>query len=286
MASRCAPLAYLRQCAREREWEGVPSVTQLLNGTRFSWFKIKKDYAIEPDDRAFMIIGSAGHAVLESAGEEEARIITEKEIALDGVKGTLDMIEIDSKSGKKFARLVSYKIVGSYKAALVMGIYTEKVPVVLANGDPLIVRGRQKFDTVVKCDPERADLEEYALQDNFYRLAWDAANKIKVKEMKLFLIVRDGKTRLSVDRGIPRNTYYTDMPFLKDIEVLTYFASKKSSLLQHLEADTVPPLCNDRETWHGRRCAEYCEVRDHCLAVGDNPHLQEVNNAEAAETNP
>jgi hypothetical protein len=63
--NRCKALPFLRKCSRQREWEGEPSTTQLLIGTREAWLKITRVYFINPDDRAFSILGTNAHSVLE-----------------------------------------------------------------------------------------------------------------------------------------------------------------------------------------------------------------------------
>ena len=31
-----------------------------------------------------------------------------------------------------------------------------------------------------------------------------------------------------------------------------------------LDKKFLPQLCNSRERWHGRKCAEYCDVAENC----------------------
>ena len=70
LPERCEPLPYLHLAAAEREWTGIPSTTQLLNGTMMSFLKITKPYTIDPDDMAFAIHGTIAHTQLEEKAKE------------------------------------------------------------------------------------------------------------------------------------------------------------------------------------------------------------------------
>ena len=64
MGRRCVSRSTL-QVSVDRKWDGVPHVTQLLNGTMMEYLKIKHDYYIDPQDRAFALLGSTHHKLLE-----------------------------------------------------------------------------------------------------------------------------------------------------------------------------------------------------------------------------
>lgn len=62
---RCQHIAFLRQAAQQRVWKGTPSVTQLQNPTLQAYLEITNDYAAEPGDNVYAILGTAVHTLLE-----------------------------------------------------------------------------------------------------------------------------------------------------------------------------------------------------------------------------
>ena len=60
MDQRCLTKPTLVLISRERDWNGVPSTTQLLNGTMLEYLKLTKPYAVDPDSRAFMLSRARG----------------------------------------------------------------------------------------------------------------------------------------------------------------------------------------------------------------------------------
>jgi len=54
MDERCLTLPTLALISEEREWKGIPSTTQLLNGTMMDFLKLTPPYVVDPDKRAFM----------------------------------------------------------------------------------------------------------------------------------------------------------------------------------------------------------------------------------------
>jgi len=111
MGERCASRSFLMMAGKDRPWNGRPSCTQLISGTLHSFLKIKHDYATFPDSRAFMVLGTRGHKVLEDAGSGDD--ISELELKFqDGdISGIADGIE--TEKGKRV--LYDTKTTGSYK---------------------------------------------------------------------------------------------------------------------------------------------------------------------------
>lgn len=62
---RCNHISFLRQAAKVRKWTGTPSVTQLMNGTLQSYLEITNNFASEPDNHVYAILGTAVHTLLE-----------------------------------------------------------------------------------------------------------------------------------------------------------------------------------------------------------------------------
>ena len=92
MGERCLTLPTLKLISKEREWNGVASTTQLLDGTMSAYLKLTKDYAVDPDSRAFMLQGTKHHKELEIVAKE---LGLPAEIPLSGDRDIFDLIEPD-----------------------------------------------------------------------------------------------------------------------------------------------------------------------------------------------
>ena len=119
MGNRCASRVYLKLAASDRLWTGRPSTTMLIAGTLQQFLKLTNDYAIRPDSRAFMIVGTKGHAALEAQGDEYSML----EERFDGedvdITGIADIME--SENGRNI--LIDTKVSGSFKIAKALGFY-------------------------------------------------------------------------------------------------------------------------------------------------------------------
>jgi len=82
--------------------------------------------------------------------------------------------------------------------------------------------------------------------------------------MKLQMNVRDAGTMSALSRGVDKNIYFVDIPFVDNDKIVSYFTDKRDALLKHLEDKTIPRRCNDEESWQGKKCEKYCEVRTLC----------------------
>ena len=67
--------------------------------------------------------------------------------------------------------------------------------------------------------------------------------------------------------GVKKNIYFVDIPFVDNEIILPYFTEKRDRLVEHLASRTIPGKCNEEETWNGKKCEKYCEVRTLC------PHI-------------
>lgn len=258
MGRRCCSKGYARFAAEERAWSGKPSCTQLLRGTRESYLRIKKGYEISPDDQVWAIIGRGSHASLEPHGEG-----SEVGMEFMGITGIPDNYEDDV--------LEDYKVWGSYKVMLILGYEAEKIPDTDEFGNVARYKsgekkGQVKTRNIWNINPDKAEEErwEVNLQLNFYRMMIEAQPvKNVVKEMYLEVFVRDGNTVSAMTRNIDRPRYYIPIKRLPDDYVMQYFEKKRDALLHALKTDTMPPICDDRERWNGRKC-DYCPVAKDC----------------------
>jgi hypothetical protein len=96
-----------------------------------------------------------------------------------------------------------------------------------------------------------------------YRLMLEDSG-FPIKKMFLDIAVRDGGIQAAVSRGVTKNAYLIEVPYLPDDDVLAYFLPKRDALLWHLQTETLPAECSGDKTWDGRKCLQYCDTRDSC----------------------
>ena len=116
MDRRCVTKATLRAIGQQREWKGVPSVTQLLNGTCQSWLQINNENPLEIYDSIYRIHGTAVHYYLESFTPDTSK--AEIKLELNGITGICDLVEYENDE----VILYDYKNYGSYKVMKCLGL--------------------------------------------------------------------------------------------------------------------------------------------------------------------
>jgi hypothetical protein len=254
---RCATRNYLKLASREREWRGVPSTTQLIQGTLCAFLKISKPYDITPDSRAFMINGTMAHAKLETQGDEISKV--EEVFAEEQVSGIADIIE--EECGR--VTLWDYKTSGSFKVGKALGWKVVEVESdeVYKSGKK---KGQKKTIKELRQDKAYVDVREWELQLNFYRLLAQKKLGKKIDALKVQVIVRDGGTYIARGRGIVRNLYVIEIPIIRDEEIEGYFEKKRKDLLKALKQGYWKEICSKEENWDGLKCKRYCEVAGYC----------------------
>jgi len=236
----------LRIISNDREWTGNPSTTQLLNGTMMEFLKITREYASDPQRRAFMLSGIKYHLALESMAKEMG---LPAEIALgpDG-HDIFDLLEPCDGGWS----LTDNKDWGSYRVVRALGI--TKI-------------GKGKDATFIT-KPEEADVFNEELQLNNYRIMLEKKG-ITIVNMQLQVKVRDGGLQVAATRGIDFNIKLIPIRRLPDEDVLMYFNAKKQKLLNALKdyetnPNFFPEICNAVESWENRRCQGHCDVAEFC----------------------
>ena len=269
---RCRPLSYIRVCLAERIWDGTPSVTQLINGTRFAYLKITEDYSEKIGAGVFKVLGTSAHAALD---DEDGVSFVEEKFTHDMISGTADRIE-EQPNGEMW--LIDHKVVGSYKVSKALGMVRVREQVKDENGNQEYYKsgakkGQPKERWAYVLDITQADRRDWTLQLNYYRIMVEAQTGYKISRLKIHAIVRDGGTMAARQRMVDQNDYYMDIDILPNDTVIAYFRFKRDKLLSALETKTLPAPCTKEECWDGRKCAnpDYCPVRDKCLEHGDNP---------------
>tara|TARA_R100000149_G_C5871079_1_gene135062 strand:- start:584 stop:1453 length:870 start_codon:yes stop_codon:yes gene_type:complete len=264
MSERCMSVATLKAMAEQRPNDRPPSTTELLSGTCESYLKRTEDYFIDPQERAFAIMGTIHHLNLEHNDLPEDKYLQEQKLEGFNITGILDFYDVETKT------LIDYKNTGSFKAAKVLGLAHRLVP------DPLGSKYKRsgkwgKAGTIKKVkefyeDENLKDFGDWGFQVNMYRYLLEQQGH-EVEHMKLQMNVRDAGTYSAKDRGVSRNIYFVDIPFIDNDILIPYFIDKRDRLLQHLSEKTLPEKCSDKETWEGNKCRNYCEVRHLC------PHI-------------
>jgi len=247
--------------AKEREWNGVPSTTQLLNGTMYEFLKLTQPYVVDPDSRAFMLAGTKHHQSLEEIGKE---LNLPAEIPLNVDRDIFDLLEPENGN----LVLTDYKLWGSYRVAKALGIVEiGKKPdpsgEVYKRSGTWGQAGTPKMVTMFQSMPQEADVFNEELQLNRYRIMLEELG-ISISKMQLQVTVRDGGLAIASGRGIARNIYRIPIQRLKTEKVIEYFRMKEQDLSMALSINHWNVPCNERECWEGARCKGYCEVARYC----------------------
>jgi hypothetical protein len=205
-----------------------------------------------------MVHGSVGHAKLEAAGDEYSLLEEKFEGDDTDITGIADILEIESGH----LILADTKTSGSFKVAKALGFYVDDEPTgeFYKSGKR---KGEEKTRKILKRDDSRIDRWEWELQLNKYRMEFEKRG-FKPDELKIQCIVRDGNTYIARSRGVFRNIYYFNIPFLPDAEVVAYFDYKKKALLSALKQGYWNEICTAKENWDGLKCRNYCEVAEFC----------------------
>lgn len=272
---RCLTKPTLMKLAQVREWKGVPSVTQLLNGTYQSFLRINYDYAESPDKMAYRLLGTSVHAGLEDI-EDESMMIESSNIGSDGISGTSDLVETEGD----WNILTDYKTSGSYKVAKALGayqvcedsaieVYKQKTVVTVDGVKVTRLKGEPKIVKKWKFDLRKQDCKDWILQLNKYRIDIEESTDIKIDEMRIQAIIRDGGTINAKNNGLEKNIYLIQIPFMDDKIVQSYFFEKKRDLMDALDKGDWDYKCTEEETWNGIKCERFCEVSEFCKFMED-----------------
>jgi len=193
--------------------------------------KITEDYALDPDDHAYAVLGTRHHERLQTVADKLG-MVAEKKLSGE-ISGILDLIEPDEQQPGSFV-LIDYKTWGSFKIAKAKGLKGEDL-----------------------------DIDQVALQLNNYRIMVEPLG-FPVSRIKVQATCRDGNTQNARGNGIRRNLHMIDVPILEDNYVQSYFHTRAEALIKAIETHTMPKMCSTSENWDGRRCKNYCEVLEFC----------------------
>lgn len=231
-SGRCLSLPTLTEIASTRPWEGIPSTTQLLNPTRIEYLKILKDYALNPFDRAFALLGTRHHRMLDVVAKR-LEMISEKKLT-GKISGILDLLEPDELCPESF-KLIDYKTWGAYS-----------LKKLLTNSSRI---GDEGWNAKYQLNRYRLEVEKVGFP---------------ISRMFLQCTVRDGGTRMAMQQGIEKKMYFIKIAHVDDGIITRYFNEKSHALLTALANKILPPMCSYDERWGNHRCTRFCEVASFC----------------------
>ncbi len=209
---RCLSLPTLYEVGKSREWKGLPSTTQLLNPTRASYLQIIKDYAIDPFEQAFSLLGIRHHKRLEVVAKKLEGLISEQQFTNEINSGMLDLLEPDELYPDCW-KMTDYKTWGAYSVAKILGI--------AENGE--------------------YERRQTQLQLNDYRIKAESLG-LKISRLFVQACVRDGGTKSAYQQKIDFRMRLIPIDKLPDEEVIDYFHHKQQALLSSLENKSLPEL--------------------------------------------
>ena len=256
-------LPTLLHMSSQRDPKRKPSTTELLNGTCQAYLQRTTDYYNDPQGSAFSLAGTLHHLKLEGAADSIEYLNAEIPLEYFDITGIVDLYDSKNKT------LTDYKNVGSYKISQLLGIQNYKTdhPVdVYQKSGSWGRKGTPKKVKVFYNDPETADFGDWGWQLNFYRLLLEK-NGHPVDKMFIQASVRDGGVQVATSRGVNKNIYLVEVPFIHDDHLIERFFKKRDALVHALENNELPDMCTEEETWGGNKCKNYCEVRENCPYV-------------------
>jgi len=252
-------LPTLKYMSMQRAPDRKPSTTELLTGTCEAYLKRTKDYYIDPQEHAFSLVGSLHHKKLEDSTDG----VLESEMELEDfdITGITDLYDPETRT------LVDYKNSGSYKVAKVLGM--EYYLIDDPSGATYKRSGRwgkvgesKKVKQWI-ANPDKANLEEWGWQLNWYRYMLEKSGK-PVDHVFVQITVRDGGLQVARERGVDKNIYLIEVPKIHEENLLDKFIPKRDALIEALKTEIPPDKCSADETWDGVKCERFCEVRDRC----------------------
>jgi uncharacterized protein YukJ len=264
-------MPYLRNACKDRKWKAV-TPSQAFNGPRFIYLKEMVEYAEDPHDKAFAILGTGSHDKL-SVHRLVRGFVSEQGFDDGLIKGIPDILEPD-ESNVGFYILYDYKTSGSFKVALALGLTQVQVPIIDDYGHPVLLKtgknkGMPKTKQGWKVDLEKGlkDILDWSYQMNRYRILVESEG-FPISRMVVQCIPRDGNTYIAKNRGVDKNVILVDIPRLDDQMILDHYANLQAEINEAFATGRAR-ICNSKESWDGRKCKGYCPVHKECKRMED-----------------
>ncbi|GAB6182808.1 hypothetical protein [Thermodesulfovibrio hydrogeniphilus] len=232
-AGRCKARPLLVRISAEKKWDGTPSETQLISGTREMLLKITQEYFVSPDRKIPAVIGSSVHSQLYKITDSK---FAEETLVNDILSGTYDFYDPELQV------LFDYKTWGAWKVSKIIKGNT------LEQADAL-------FETVIQ-------LMKYKILLN------EKHPSIPIKGLAIQVVSRESDLKSATEKGMNSNSPLILIPLIDDDVVKQYF-DLKSSALEKALAEKWAPVCSNRESWNKRKCEKYCDVNEICSKMED-----------------
>ena len=241
---RCFPLTLLKHLFKVRDIDIKNlHVTQLLTPAWQLYLLSKNEHIEDVYSLFYATYGSAQHSLFETFKDDKdfENDLIEKDISMQFDKANIvGRIDYYSASDKI---LWDYKTFGTYKVKLLL---------------------------------EEGPDDKLLYQLNIYRFILKYSENIKVDKMKVLILVRDWRISEFKKYGDVNNTVVIDIPKIDDYEVEKFIIEKIDSI--HRTFKTGKGYCTDEETWNGRRCKDYCPVKDLCDKYKDVGSILDMYN--------
>lgn len=280
-APRLAPasealLWSLFQLAEDRQ--RVPSdeitASEIGDPTRMIWLKATNEYYSKPSSKVHGMMGNLKHANLL---RPRAGIWTSLRLEDDLGSGELDTFIVRS------GQLDDLKNIGAYKAKLILNNGVQK------DGWEYWMQQNRYADLL---ENPASKLLQFGENGEITRTPWIEVLKgkaVKVRRMTLQILPRDvtrgNYASLAKVTEVPY-IISVDVPRIPTVEVRRAYTAKLAKKRKAF-ADCHAPICRPEEVWlqdkgkYPARCAEWCPVRDICVAyqqeIGEPHYLDEVN---------
>lgn len=244
MGNRCKALPVLMQMNDTRRYdptklltgEQIPSTTQLLNGTQYSFLEVTNDYALKPSQLVWATYGTGIHSGLDgNLGENSFGSLDLQGLRSSvGVAGLPDFYV--SENGKHC--LWDYKSTTPFKVQKWL------------EGD--------RFDWTYQVNHYRVELKEKGYQiDRLYIQTFMKGYSPKMNRSVAKLLAVAG---YDPEDSAP----VLEVDVVSDAEIKKYFTEKKAELMAALKDNEWGKPCSDHERWGGRKCKGYCSVSHLC----------------------
>ncbi len=187
------------------------------------------EYAVRPQDMAFMLMGANHHRQLEQSAKILDFVQAELPIYDTDINSIIDLLEPDELQPGKH-KLIDYKCVGCYS-----------------------------LGKMLCAQPEYSG---YDWQLNHYKLQAEHLG-YSISRLLIQYIARDYSGKAN-GYSLYDKMGLINIPIYDSMLVKTYFDRRLAALSLALETHTMPEPCSQAERWGGIRCKYYCNVSAYC----------------------
>ena len=266
------PLPFLRALTRQKRSYCDISVTELVGPPQIRLLKARHDYATDPLDLVWASFGTALHQMLELRSEAgaiaEEKFVAEFDVPLPAGRsrrvrlgGTADHYDSEHST------LTNYKTSTVYKAKLLH----DRGPDALADwvaAENCYAYLFRRYGFAVERVQICLLLKDWSARErdqSANRFHCSKCDKGHMRDSKPGREHAEFEDPSQADWYPPTQVYLCELPLWSHDEAELYIVDRLQLHVEaELQADESLPECTDDETWHGRRCAHWCEVAALC----------------------